>query len=185
MSHTKRVMPELSSGAMADIAFLLLTFFMVTTEMNENKGLALILPPYLATPPSTQVNDRNLFTIHINSNNAIMVEGHERSTFDGLKEEIKEFILNNKRKPNLSDNPQDAVVSIKTDRGTSHKSFVSALDEAQAAYYEIYAERVGLTAGEFRSLDVTNPESKKIYEKARQGIPMNISIAEPSAVDNN
>jgi biopolymer transport protein ExbD len=182
MPHTKRVMPELSSGAMADIAFLLLTFFMVTTEMNENKGLALMLPPYMATPPSKPVNERNLFAIRINSNNKIMVEGNELSTFDGLRTEIKEFILNNKRKPNLSDSPQDAVVSIKTDRGTSYKSFLTALDEAQAAYYEIYAERVGLTAKEFRALNVSNPENKKIYEKARQGIPMNISIAEPSDV---
>jgi biopolymer transport protein ExbD len=185
MPHTKRVMPELNSGAMADIAFLLLIFFMVTTEMNENKGLALILPPYIAVPPSTLVNERNLFAIRINSNNKIMVKGRELSTFDGLRAEIKAFILNNKRNPDLSDNPEDAVVSIKTDRGTSHKSFLAALDEAQAAYYEIYGERVGLTAQEFRALDVSNPESKKIYEKARQGIPMNISIAEPSAVSND
>jgi biopolymer transport protein ExbD len=176
-------MPELSSGAMADIAFLMLTFFMVTTEMKDNKGLALVLPQYHETPVVTQIHDRNLFAIHINSADRIMVEGKEIASLGGLREQIKVFILNNKKNSTMSDSPAEAVVSIKTDRGTSYKSYLAALDEAQAAYYEIYGERVGMTAKEFRALDVTNPESKKKYEKARQGIPMNISIAEPSTVN--
>ena len=88
--------------------------------------------------------------------------------------------MNNAKDPTLSDSPADAVVSIKTDRGTSYKSFIDVLDEVQAGYYEIYGNRVGLTPQAFRSLDLANPESKKLYEKARQGIPMNISIAEPN-----
>jgi len=180
MPHTKRVMPELSSGAMADIAFLLLTFFMVTTQVDDYKGLAIVLPPNQPEIPNIPLTDRNIFTININSNNLYLIEGEVVSSIEGLRNEIKKFILNSKRNPHLPDNPKRAVVSIKTDRGTSHKSFITALDEAQAAYYEIYAERVGLTAKEFRALDVSNPENKKIYEKAMQGIPMNISIADPS-----
>jgi biopolymer transport protein ExbD len=182
MAHTKRVMPELHSGAMADIAFLLLTFYMVTTEIKDNKGLGLMLPPYAPEAPSTDVNNRNLFAIRINSNDGFMVEGKEVISLAGLRNDIKKFILNYKQDPALSDSPTDAVVSIKTDRGTSYKSFITALDEAQAAYYEIYAERLGISTQTFRGLDLTNPESKKLYDKARQGIPMNISIAEPSAV---
>lgn len=183
MAHTKRVMPELSSGAMADIAFLLLTFYMVTTEIKDNKGLALMLPPYAPETISKDVNNRNLFAIRINSNDRLMVEGKEVLSLTGLRKDIKKFILNNKHDPALSDSPEAAVVSIKTDRGTSYKSFIAALDETQAAYYEIYAERVGISPQAFRGLDLMNPESKKIYDKARQGIPMNISIAEPSAVN--
>ena len=182
MPHTKRVMPELSSGAMADIAFLLLTFFMVTTQINDYKGLALTLPPYRDDVPVIDLNDRNMFSININSNDQFLIEGEPSSTIAGLRGRIKEFILNNKRNPHLSDTPEKAVVSIKTDRGTTHKTFLAALDEAQAAYYEIYGERVGLTAKAFRAIDLSNPENKKIYEKARQGIPMNISIAETSSL---
>jgi biopolymer transport protein ExbD len=178
MPHTKRVMPELSSGAMADIAFLLLTFYMVTTEIKDNKGLTLMLPPYPVEPITAPINNRNLFTIRINSYDQFLVEGEPVTNLNGLREAIKKFVLNNKRNPSLSDSPQDAVVSIKTDRGTSYKSFIAALDEAQAAYYDIYAERAGITSAKFRSLDLANPENKKQYEKARQGIPMNISIAE-------
>jgi biopolymer transport protein ExbD len=181
MAHTKRVMPELNSGAMADIAFLLLTFYMVTTEIKDNKGLALMLPPYAPETASAEVNNRNLFAIKINSSNGLMVEGKEVHSLSGLRTDIKKFILNYAQDPTLSDSPADAVVSIKTDRGTSYKSFIAALDEAQAAYYEIYAERVGLSSTTFRALDLSNPEDKKMYDKARQGIPMNISIAEPTA----
>lgn len=178
MHHTKRAMPELSSGAMADIAFLLLTFFMMTTQIQEYRGLSLLLPPYQHEPIVTDIPDRNLFNIHINSANRLLVEGQERSSFDGLRLDIKQFVLNNKTNPAWSDNPAVAVVSIKTDRGTSYSTYLKALDEAQAAYYEIYGERVGLTADAFRNLDLSKPEDKQLYQRGRQGVPMNISIAE-------
>ena len=179
----KRAMPELSSGAMADIAFLLLTFYMVTTEIKDSKGLTLILPPFQITPPEKLVNSRNLFTIHINSQDRLMIEGHETKSFQGLRFDIKKFILNYKQAPHLSDSPVVAVVSIKTDRGTSYKTFVAALDEAQSAYYEIYGDRAGISASAFRKLNLSDPADKKLYDKGRQGIPMNISIAEPSGVN--
>lgn len=182
MHHTKRVTPELSSGAMADIAFLLLTFYMVTTEIKDNKGLTLILPPYQNTAIIKDVNDRNLFSINANSVDEVMVEGKSVSTLLGLRDQIKAFVLNNKRNPKWSDNPELAVVSIKTDRGTSYKLFLEALDEAQAAYYEIYSERVGLSVKAFRDMDLANPKNKAMHDRAKQGIPMNISIAEPSDI---
>jgi len=180
MSHTERAMPELNSGSMADIAFLLLTFYMMTTVIEDNKGLTLLLPPYLNKPIDKPVSSRNLFTIHINSHDQFMIEGENVETISGLRKEIKEFILNNGKSVDLSDNPEDAVVSIKTDRGTSYRSFLEALDEAQAAYYEIYASRAEITPAQFRQLDLKNPTAKNIYEKAKKGFPMNISIAEPT-----
>lgn len=178
MSHTKRVTPELSSGAMADIAFLLLIFYMVTTEIKEYKGLTLMLPQQPKDQEVIQKNDRNMFAIRINSSDQFMVEGKEVPSLKGVRDAIKKFVLNYKKDPTLSDDPVEAVVSIKTDRNTSYKSFIEALDEAQAAYYEIYAERVGLTAEQFRRLRTNSERENAIYTKAKNGIPMNISIAE-------
>src|SRR5690349_5430614 len=154
MPHTRHVMPELSSGAMADIAFLLLTFYMMTTEIKEYKGLTLMLPQYLEKPIEKPVHDRNLFTIRVNSMNQFMVEGKPVENINSLREAIKKFVMNNKKDPALSDSPEDAVVSIKTDRGTSYKSFIIVLDEAQAAYFEIYSNRAGISSKAFRNLDL-------------------------------
>ena len=84
-----------------------------------------------------------------------------------------------------SDNPKEAVVSFKADRGTSYDIYLAILDELQGAYYEIYGERVGLTADEFRALDRKNPSELEKYNRARDGFPMNISIAEPSKIGGN
>jgi biopolymer transport protein ExbD len=178
MRHSKHVMPTLSAGTMADIAFLLLTFYMVTTEIKEYKGLSLLLPPDEITPVTVQKNDRNIFTIHINSQHQFLIEGVKRKSLDGLRNEIKEFILNYKKDPRLSDSPKDAVVSIKTDRGTTYKTFIHALDEAQAAYYEIYANRIGVTPKRFLQLNSKISDERKFHEQAKEGIPMSISIAE-------
>jgi biopolymer transport protein ExbD len=179
---SKRCLPELSSGSMADIAFLLLTFYMMTTVIQDNKGLALLLPPFQNTPMDQPIPSKNLFTIQINSQDQLMIEGEFVQSLDGLRNEIKDFILNNGKDKLSSASPDKAVVSIKTDRGTSYQSFLHALDEAQAAYYEIYGSRSGISSTEFRKLNLNNPTDKTIYEKARKGIPMNISIAEPTAV---
>jgi biopolymer transport protein ExbD len=163
---------------MADIAFLMLVFFMVTTVIKQEKGLTILLPPFQADAKVEEVQDRNLFTIRINSFDQFLVEGQPRSNTAGLREEIKAFILNYGSIKELSDDPKSAIVSLKADRGTTQKTFIRALDEIQAAYYEIYAERAGVTAKSFRELDLSNTKQRLLYEKGRQGIPMNISIAE-------
>jgi hypothetical protein len=98
----------------------------------------------------------------------------------GLKEEIKTFVLNEKKDLSLSESPIKAVVSFKTNRGTGYDSFIDVLDEIKGAYYEIYAERAQLTPTEFRQLDTGKPTQLAIYNQAKEGIPMNISIAEPN-----
>lgn len=173
---------ELSTSAMADIAFLLLVFFMVTTNINEEKGLSILLPALNNIIPPAPIHERNLFTIQINSADQLMVEGTQRADLKGLRNEVRDFILNYHRNPALSDSPSDAIVSLKTDRGTSHKAFIHALDEVQAAYYEIYAGQAGISVEEFRKLDPTDEMQRKLYEMSRKGIPMNISIAEPTSI---
>lgn len=184
-----RATPEIPNASMADIAFLLLTFFLVTTTMPNNKGLSIALPPppEAAPPEDVKIQERNMFKIQINSSDALLVEGEPREDVTGLKEEIKKFILNNGKDPASSDNPEKAIVSFKTDRGTSHKRFIELLDIVQGAYYDIYADQAGVTNAEFREAasDLTVPRNKAIYEKGRAGIPLNISIADPTKAGGN
>lgn len=181
-----RALPEIPNASMADIAFLLLVFFLVTTTVPNDRGLFLPLPP----PPEAQVEDvpipeRNLFKIQINSFDNLLVEGDPwTSSIAELKAEVKKFILNDGMDPASSDNPEKAIVSFKTDRGTSHKKFIEILDVIQGAYYDIYAERVGVSNAKFREIanDLNVPGNRAIYNKAREGLPMNLSIAEPTKV---
>ena len=98
-----------------------------------------------------------------------------------IREMIKAHILNYGNDPNLSENPEKAIVSLKANRGTSYEMFIKVYNETQGAYYDIYAERAGVTNKQWRAIasDLSNPDNKAIYLKAREGFPMAISIAEP------
>lgn len=178
-SHKSQQM-QVNAGSMADIAFLLLIFFMITTTIVNDKGISLLLPPERQETEIVPINERNLFKIQVNSQDKLMVEGEPRENTVALREEIKAFILNNGRSADLSESPSKAVVSIKTNRGTTQEMFIETLDEVKAAYYEIYAGRAGITPKAYRDLSLTVPAEKRLYDKGRRGIPMNISIAEPS-----
>lgn len=173
---------EVNSSSMADIAFLLLVFFLVTTTIPNDKGLLIQLPPNEEdTPPEDiKLKERNVFTVRINSADNLLVEDEPLTDVYRLKEMIKEHVLNNGADPNLSESPLDAVVSLKNDRGTSYERFVTVLDQMQAAYYEIYAERVNMTATEYRNLDRKDPEQLELINRGKEGIPMAISIAQPT-----
>ena len=187
-----RSTPEIPNSSMADIAFLLLTFFLVTTTISNDRGLQLLLPPPPdPNQPIQKFQDHNLFTIQLNSSDALLVEGNPMDDVSGLKDDIKKFILNRGVDPNSSDSPEKAVVTYKTDRGTSQKRFVEVLDIIQGAYYDIWAERAGVSNARFREAasDLQNPENKAIYDKGlgkradgSNEIPMAISIAEPTRI---
>jgi biopolymer transport protein ExbD len=188
-----RSTPEIPNASMADIAFLLLTFFLVTTTIANDRGLSLQLPPppEAQPPEDVKIKEHNMFKIQLNSSDALLVEGEYITDVSGLKEDIKKFILNRGRDPESSDDPSKAVVSFKTDRGTSHKRFIEILDLIQAAYYDIYAERAGVSNARWRELssDLVDPENARLYDIGRGKkpdgsleIPMAISIAEPTKV---
>ncbi len=195
--------PEVSSGSMADIAFLLLIFFLVTTTIANDKGILMQLPPPPEEEIEIKLQERNIFKILANSNDQLLVENEPftRPVSD-LKQMVKEHILNfgqitdteaidlynslpaslkaqAKQNPESSDSPGDAIVSFKANRGTSYDLYIEVLDNLHAAYNEIYAERVGLTAQQFLELDQSEELEEKVYKQARQGIPKAISIAEP------
>lgn len=184
--------PEINSSSMADIAFLLLIFFLVTTTIANDRGLSLLLPPDPDTMEKTdiQIPERNLFKIQLNSADRLLVEGEPLADVNAIKPMIKEFVMNYGRDPESSDTPKKAIVSFKTDRGTSQEMFISVLDQIQGAYYDMYAERIGVTNKRLREIanDQSIPEHKRLYDLARGlkdgevEFPMNISIAEPSKI---
>ncbi|MBV6645678.1 MAG: biopolymer transporter ExbD [Cyclobacteriaceae bacterium] len=114
--------PEVSSGSMADIAFLLLIFFLVTTTIANDKGIAMLLPP----PPDESViqediiiPERNLFKILANSKDGLLVENEPYfGTMDELKEEVKKFVLN-------FGNPTPDGVEVYNSLPPSMKSFIN------------------------------------------------------------
>lgn len=200
---------EVNAGSMADIAFLLLIFFLVTTTIASDKGILNILPPKQdpnQPPPEVELNERNIFNILINANDDLLIEGEFRNNTAGLSDEIKRFILNfgspdeaaialfNSLPPSLkgmadqspesSDHPMTggAVVSIKTNRGTSYETYLEVLDLVKRAYFEIYAERVGLTAEEYRQMTGQTAAEKELIDRGKADIPMAISIAEPDKI---
>ncbi len=97
---------------------LLLTFFLVTTVIENHKGIPMLLPQ-LSTVPPLPWKDRNLFNVQINSHDQFLVEGEKRENLAGLREQLKKFILNNGTDETLSENPEKALISLKTDRGTN------------------------------------------------------------------
>lgn len=208
--NKNRTSQEVNAGSMADIAFLLLIFFLVTTTIASDKGILNILPPKLdpnVPPPDIKKNERNIYNILINANDDLLVEGEYRRTPEGLDADIKEFILNfgapdeeavglfnslpaslqaqALRRPESSDHPKEAVVSIKTNRGTSYELYLEVFDLAKKAYFEVYGERVGLTADEYRALEGNDEATKVLQDKGKEGIPMAISIAEPDKIGGN
>ena len=212
MARKNRPTTQIPNGSMADIAFLLLIFFLVTTTIADDKGIAMLLPPKPdpnQPPPEVTKNDRNIFKILANSQDKLLVEDEPLTDVKELREMVKTFILNfgspgeegvqiynslpgsmksyvssNGRRSDYSDDPTEAVVSFKADRGTSYDLFVQVLDQLNAAYNDIYGERVGLSASEFLQLDRDDPIQQQKYKAARQGIPRAISIAEPNKIVN-
>tara|TARA_B110000014_G_scaffold155653_1_gene109255 strand:- start:248 stop:886 length:639 start_codon:yes stop_codon:yes gene_type:complete len=212
MARKNRPTAEIPNGSMADIAFLLLIFFLVTTTIANDKGIAMLLPPKPdpnQPPPEITENARNIFKILANSQDKLLVEDEPLSDVNDLREMVKIFILNfgnpgdegvklynslpnsmksfisiNGRKVDSSDDPKGAIVSFKADRGTSYELFVQVLDQVNGAYNDVYGERVGLSASQFLQLDRDDPVQDQKYLLARQGIPRAISIAEPNKIVN-
>jgi len=195
--------PEVSSGSMADIAFLLLIFFLVTTTIANDKGILMQLPPPPEDQQDIKLQERNIFKILANSNDQLLVENEPfNQSMAELKTKVKEHILNfgnvsdsesidlynslppslkamARQNPNSSDNPGKAIVSFKANRGTSYELYIDVLDALHGAYNEIYAERVGITAEEYLALDQSDDLEKRIYQQGKNGIQKAISIAEP------
>lgn len=182
MPRRKRDDVDVNASSMADIAFLLLIFFLVTTTIASDKGLPILLPPKNETEQEIKLNQRNVFVVLMNSSDKLLVEG-EPMDIKNLKESTKQFLTNNGENPDLSDSPKDAVVSIKADRGTSYDLYVAVLDQVKAAYHELRAQAAGITPQEYLELEPEKEErDKRLFDRSREAYPMQISEAEPSQI---
>ncbi|MEE0972715.1 MAG: biopolymer transporter ExbD [Paludibacteraceae bacterium] len=189
MGKQKREVPELNSSSTADIAFLLLVFFLMTTSMAVNKGLARRLPPPVPAEQKTEdlkVKERNVFVVLINSEDQLLVRGEYTELAD-LKEKAKEFIKNAGDDPNMPEKePMDVeyfgtvlvtknhVISLQNDRGTSYAAYINVQNELVAAYNEL---RNDLAKAKFaKGFDELDAEQQKAIQKI---YPQKISEAEP------
>jgi biopolymer transport protein ExbD len=186
----KKKMPGLNTSSTADISFMLLIFFLTTTSMDTDAGLARTLPK----PPEEnqeknemKVKERNILNIRINKDNMVMM-GDTYPTLDEIKERAKEFIKNEKNDPHMPELvpekikylgrtvliTKNHVISVQTDRGTDYGVYILVQDALISAYNELRNE---FALAEFgHAYEFCNDDEKKAI---REIYPQKISEAEP------
>jgi len=187
----KRELQEINASSTADIAFLLLVFFLVTTTMDVDTGLLRKLPPI--PPPDqkeidTKVNKRNVFAVLVNASDRLLVNG-EPMDVSQLRGRTKEFVLNANDNPKLSEKElkniegignmmvSKGVVSLQNDRGTSYQMYIKVQNELMAAYNELQDEFATQRFG--KKLHLLPADDQEIVKKV---FPQRISEAEPRNV---
>jgi len=206
----RRETPEINAGSMADIAFLLLIFFLVTTTMDVDSGISKKLsekPPKDYVPPI--IKEKNIFEVNINRNNEMLVEG-ETMKIGQLKEAAMAFIDNGggegkevdgkstgpcdycqgARSQSSSDHPNKAIISVQSDRGTEYGMYIKVQNELLKAYTELrnklamkkYNVSYEQLEEDFKN-DKSNEDLKKKVEDIKTSYPQIISDAEPTSVN--
>jgi biopolymer transport protein ExbD len=206
----RRETPEINAGSMADIAFLLLIFFLVTTTMDVDSGISKKLsekPPKDYVPPI--IKERNIFEVNINRNNELLVEGQTMNVED-LKEAAVKFIDNGggegkiedgvstgkcdyckgERNTSSSDHPNKAIISVQSDRGTEYGMYIKVQNELLRAYTELrnrlaldkYNTSYDVLEKAYKK-DRKNEELKAKVEFVKSSYPQIVSDAEPTSAN--
>ncbi len=186
-----RMNPEINAGSMADIAFLLLVFFLVTTTMDVDTGLRRLLPPPIDpnAPEPPPVRERNVFVVLVDMNDRLLVRG-EPGDIRTLREQTKNFITNPTNDPSMPVKFMDeienlgeversrGVVSLQNDRGTSYEMYIAVQNELAAAFNDIRndlsMEKFGVRFDQLTDSD--------LITAIRQAVPLAISEAEPKDI---
>ncbi|MFN8337456.1 MAG: biopolymer transporter ExbD [Saprospiraceae bacterium] len=174
-SSKHRMSNEINAGSMADIAFLLLIFFLVTTTIAEDKGVLVKLPQWSEEPPpNLTIHTRNVYSVLVNAQNQLLVRGEVMNIKD-LKNNAKIFISNPQHAENMAENPKKAIISIKNDRGTKYNTYLEVYNELKAAYNELWEE---MAMAKFHKAfdELSSTQQKEI----RDEIPLVLSEAEPT-----
>lgn len=189
MAKGNRKCPDINSSSTADIAFLLLIFFLVTTSMDTDSGLARRLPP--PPEPNQKVEDikkkeRNVLTVFLNLNDQLMC-GNDIIEVAQLRARAKEFIMNENNDAKLPEKvavnvpffgemmvTKNHVISLRCDRGSSYEKYLAVQNELVAAYNELRDETANSKWGK-KYADLNEEQQKAI----REIYPQAISEAEP------
>ena len=180
----RRAAPEINAGSMADIAFLLLIFFLVTTTMENDSGISRKLPPMQdenVEPPI--IKERNIFKVIVNANDELLVED-ELMELKDVREAAIAFLDNGAgvgsdacdycqgaKDPESSVNPKIAVIMLSNDRGTTYGTYIAVQNELVAAYnflrdrtaQQMYGKSFSQMEADFS--DVTYPGNKETLEE--------------------
>lgn len=200
----RREAPEINAGSMADIAFLLLIFFLVTTTMDVDSGLTRKLPPPIedTNEPPPEVKQRNVFQVLVNANDDLLVEG-EVMLVSQLREEAKKFIVGDRSEqdeslpefktetiPVLGDyRVSKQIVSLQNDRGTSYEMYIKVQNELVAAYNEVRdefaQEQFGMNMKELEKKAELSKKAELQVKAVKAVYPQRISEAEPKNIGDN
>ncbi|MCX2678765.1 biopolymer transporter ExbD [Galbibacter sp. EGI 63066] len=196
--------PEVNAGSMADIAFLLLIFFLVTTTIETDAGLDRKLPPIEPPENPPIIKQKNIFTVVVNKNNQLLVED-ELMQLEDLKAAAVEFLDNGggtgekgepcdyckgAKNPESSDHPSKAIISLQNDRLTEYGTYIAVQNELVGAYNELRnreAQRIfGTDFTAMNNLyldpktsDDVKDELKPKIERIQKMYPQKLSEAEP------
>lgn len=182
--------PEINASSQADIAFLLLVFFLITTTMDVDKGISRRLPPMQEDQKQedVKINRRNTIIVRISASDRIMV-GTEAMDVSQIKDKIIEFITNPTNNPNMPEKEiknikgfgnyavSKGVISLQNDKGTTYHKYIEVQNEIVRAVNEV---RDQFSQQHFsKKFSLLDEEHQKIVKEA---IPQNISEAEPKDV---
>jgi len=149
---SERNHPEINAGSMADIAFLLLIFFLVTTTLNMDLGIVKKLPEKTTDVARIDVNEKNVLEINLNSFNEILIEGEHTVQIGNIRQLIIDFIDNGggtdfegnecswcqgKKDLTSSDHPDKAIIKLQSNRNTSYASYIAVQNEIIGAYNDL------------------------------------------------
>ena len=196
MAKKKRKFPEISGGPMADIAFLLLIFFLVATTIDTDTGIMRRLPPMPKDEEQlddTKVKERNVFIVLVNKDDELLVE-NEYMQLKDLRRKAKEFIANPQDREDLPLRKLtevdyfgmvpitvNHVISLRNDRGTSYGMYIKVQNELAEAYVELRNELSMQKFGKkFDDLDPNNEDDK--IQAIKKIYPNRISEAEPKNI---
>lgn len=200
----RRASPEVNAGSMADIAFLLLIFFLVTTTIETDRGISRKLPPIPEEDvPPPIIKQKNIFTVIVNRENDLLVED-EVMELGELREAAKLFLDNGAgigdeaceycqgpKDPESSDNPTKAIISLVNNRKTEYGTYISVQNELVAAYNELRNREAQRLYGiEFTQMEANyndpnwrgdKEQLKERIEVIKQMFPEKLSEAEPQS----
>ncbi|WP_339695582.1 biopolymer transporter ExbD [uncultured Marixanthomonas sp.] len=199
----RRATPEVNAGSMADIAFLLLIFFLVTTTIEKDKGIARQLPPDEEIEDPPIIKQKNLFIVSVNKDDQLLVEDELMKVGD-LREAAIQFLDNGGapngspeycnyckgvRDPKSSDNPEKAVISVQNDRLTSYSMYIAVQNELVAAYnflrnresqrlfgWKFTEVKQAIDEGSFNG---NEDDAQEKLERIQKLFPLKLSEAEP------